>query len=115
MERASAHLPAPGHSAIERASLLSKAAFSWVGPLIDRGVAGESIEDRDACFLVRREDDVFHLSARFDETYRQLELQHQVWLRHSSRHPQDLDRRGHPAATPAPRRSTAATRSTSRL
>jgi hypothetical protein len=78
MEASQGHLPAKGQSAIERASLYSKATFSWVGPLIDRGVEGEALGDTDACFLVRSTDDVFHLSAQFDATYRALEGKYQV-------------------------------------
>ena len=72
------HLPKPMESAIEKAGFFSKATFTWVSPLIEKGVAGETFSDRDAAFLVRRTDDVFHLSERFHANYQRLSEKYQV-------------------------------------
>ncbi len=73
----------PGSSAIERANLWSKATFSWVDPLIQKGEANEPFEDRGALFLVRRTDDVIYLSQQFSHTYENLARKHKVCAWHA--------------------------------
>lgn len=68
-EQAGAAVCPAGTSALEKAGIMSRISFSWVGPLIEKGWVQLEFPADGARFLVPAHDDAIQLSQQFEWSY----------------------------------------------